>query len=554
MKTKRMINGFCRFVLPVAAFMLAACEADPVGTQVGQLPDESALSTVSGRLYSSGTPGNVVSLLLTEGTGFVTRDFYYRQTQAADKPLNSEAWVDKSYTAGEDSNTPRILLPETNYEFPDGLSLTCEAGKSFSSAKSVRFHADGLEAGEYVLPLSIADKHADSDDAGQTIYYNLTIREPHELTNSSSGQVVPLSLDDNVYVVGYLDTKKYSPLLADCYQMQRREMRNTTYFLTINLINLQTSTIGYESDTDRAVLNLSEDVRYVLEHGSKYILPLQEEGRKVCLCIEGGGSGLGFCNLTDAQIDDFAVQVKTVVEQYGLDGVNLWDRNAGYGAEGMPAMNTTSYPKLIKALREALGTEKLLTLADYKEPTEYFWDTAATGGIEAGRYLDYAWTMESYGIESEPGYICDPYHYDDIGNVHNGVFDLGFMTVPISFEISSHTHRPIPALDPSKYGCFFAQWYSQRNSGNQTDFFSIYFWKHLQKWSESNIFIVAMKTHSQDAYEGSWMSIFDGAYEVFRSDGFTYNLGNASYQLNARAESGFGNTGLSGYDAMVKDW
>ena len=54
-------------------------------------------------------------------------------------------------------------------------------------------------------------------------------------------------------------------------------------------------------------------MRYVLGHATKYIRPLQDKGRKVCISIEGGGKGLGFCNLTDAQIADFTAQVKAVV-------------------------------------------------------------------------------------------------------------------------------------------------------------------------------------------------------------------------------------------------
>lgn len=99
------------------------------------------------------------------------------------------------------------------------------------------------------------------------------------------------------------------------------------------------------------------------------------------------------------------LQVKTVIEQYELDGVNLWDRNSGYGKEGMPAVNTTSYPKLIKALREALGTEKLLTVTVYEEPTATFWDTEATGGIAVGDYIDYAWS--GYNSNSEAPQLLD---------------------------------------------------------------------------------------------------------------------------------------------------
>lgn len=43
-----------------------------------------------------------------------------------------------------------------------------------------------------------------------------------------------------------------------------------------------------------------------------------------------------------------------MVELYRLDGINLWDKVSTYNKEGMFAMNTVSYPKLIKALRDAL--------------------------------------------------------------------------------------------------------------------------------------------------------------------------------------------------------
>lgn len=142
--------------------------------------------------------------------------------------------------------------------------------------------------------------------------------------------------------------------------MRKKLARGTTvawYDAVGNIINLRTVVLDYDAATGRALLNLGNDMRYVLDHTVKYIRPLQEHGSKVCISLEGGGSGLGFCNLTDEQIADFVAQVKAVIENYELDGINLWDRNAGYGKEGMPAVNTTSYPKLIKAMRESLGSE-----------------------------------------------------------------------------------------------------------------------------------------------------------------------------------------------------
>lgn len=51
-------------------------------------------------------------------------------------------------------------------------------------------------------------------------------------------------------------------------------------------MNLRIVTMDYESATGRALLNLSSDIRDVLEKADKFIRPLQEHGRKVCLSIE----------------------------------------------------------------------------------------------------------------------------------------------------------------------------------------------------------------------------------------------------------------------------
>ena len=66
-------------------------------------------------------------------------------------------------------------------------------------------------------------------------------------------------------------------------------------------------------------------MRYLIDNYNEYIRPVQETGRKVCLCIEGGGKGIGFCNMTDEQIADILRKVGTLkswisnIESYALD-------------------------------------------------------------------------------------------------------------------------------------------------------------------------------------------------------------------------------------------
>lgn len=389
MKTRNIFEKGLATLLCAAVFAgFAACSTDPVEREGGKLPDKEAIETTYGMLRSNASTGNTVEMLLTAGTGFVTRDFYYQQTKPAADGTTLTLRIDESLVVGFNAanGVECQLLPTANCEFPDGQTLELAADGQRTASKRVRISVEGLTAGEYLLPVTVAAEG--SADDSQTLYYTLTVRDPqpgdYELHDGS-----------DLFFVFYINTDQYQPLLVQDYLLEKKKARGSevAWYGTVgNIINLRTVVVKYEELSGRAMLDLGSDMTYVLGHASKYIWPLQEQGRTVCLSLEGGGTGLGFCNLTDEQIADFVAQVKAVVETYNLDGINLWDRNAGYGKEGMPETNTTSYPKLVKAMREALGSEKLLTLTVYEEPTSTFWDTEATGGIEVGKYLDYAWS------------------------------------------------------------------------------------------------------------------------------------------------------------------
>lgn len=195
--------------------------------------------------------------------------------------------------------------------------------------------------------------------------------------------------------------------------------------------------------------------------------------------------------------------MKTIVDRYHLDGVNLWDRDSKYGKDNsFPNVNTTSYPKLIKALRQALGNYKLLTLVDYEEPTEYFWDTEACGGIEVGRLIDYAWsgynkpTEEPYEIE-----VVDPYHQ-------------GMPGVSVKYP-----RKPIAGLNPKRYGCTNAYWHKGQNS-----------YTYLIQWEDNglrqnNIFVFEdIRSLLQDAYEGGTWNPEMFFMNLFESESFHYNI------------------------------
>ena len=532
-------TGIATLLCTAALAGLMACDADTVEQQGGKLPDKEPLETVSGMLRSGNSSEKTIDVLLTEGSdGFVMRNFYFQQTKPASDGLSLDAWIDATllddYNAAEE--VERTLLPEANYEFPDGKALDLSPEAQRSALKRIKFSATGLAAGEYVLPLTVAGQ--DAPDANKTLYYNVSVRQPYT-------DEYALHDGHDLFFVFYINTNDFQPLLAQDYIMRKKLARGTTvawYDAVGNIINLRTVMLDYDAATGRALLNLGNDMRYVLDHAVKYIRPLQEHGSKVCISIEGSGKGLGFCNLTDGQIVDFVAQVKTVVEEFGIDGINLWDRGSEYGKEGMPATNTASYPKLIKALREALGGEKLLTVTVYEEPTSTFWDTQATGGIAVGDYIDYAWS--GYNRESEAPQVLDPWH-------------------PELAYVSDYTQKPIANLPKERYGCINFPIYSTSSMEIGTAINQILYTDMLDwvpNYKPNNIIVFNdLHTNLQDNYEAYWDTMFAECCTVMDSEN-RYLLGSRngySYLFDNNRLGTLPNEageGIGGYGKWKKDW
>lgn len=504
MKTQIKMKNIPKILLAtVLAAGLVACDADPVDTTRGELPDKEPLENTYVMVRSQFSPVERSVVYLMEGTGTTSDPMYCRLNRPAEKNLNIQIAPDESQVEIYNAKygTDFLTMPAANIQIADNGQITIAAGERISEKIKVTFKADGLEAGKYLVPIMVSSDDVAMSDDGGILYYVVKVRKP---------EIGDYELDPVNTTVFYVNTSEYSPLLADVWVVAKEDLMNyevpnvweRTYG---NIVNLRVVQIGYDEATERATLVLNSDIRYVLEHADLHIRPLQDKGRKVCLSIEGGNTGLGFCNLTDAQISDFVAQVKASLETYDLDGVNLFDRNAGYGkVEGMPAMNTTSYPKLIKALREAMP-DKLLTLSDYEEPTEYFWDTEVTGGIKVGEYLDYAWS--GYMSEDEDIQILDPW----------GMIDqsMGEM-MGMMFPVNNHPRKPIAGLEQSKYGAFAVPFYAKGKEGN--GFTNLWLW-HLCGWRSNNILVFGdLISGLQGNYEGQWNSIFSLTIMMYEPD------------------------------------
>lgn len=443
-KINLMNNSFKYFALSMLLVALTGCTAGDITQIGGVLPDETPMNSMGGQLYSGKTLSHMITVGMYEDDGAATEEIVYALTKPATTTVTVKVVPSPELVAkyNSDNSTEMKEFPVTNVTFEDGGSLTIPTGKKVSENISVTLSPEGLEAGTlYLLAITLERDFAgiEVQAAKQVIYYRISFRE--KITTCTPGyEPIPIPpMMPGLTSVFYVNTETYQPLIANAWSVKAEGSTMPAPIYNMgNIVNLKKATIDYDATSGRALFSLGSDLSYVLEHRDKYIRHLQEYDHKVCICIENGGKGIGFCSMTNTQITDFVSQVKATVNRYQLDGVNLLDDDSKYGKAGTPAMNTTSYPMLIKTLREALPG-KLLTLVDKGDATEYFYDINKCGGIEVGKHIDYAWH----------GYVSP-------------TEDLQAITPnPEGTQVySKYTRKPIAGLDEKCYGSVNVPLYS----------------------------------------------------------------------------------------------
>lgn len=519
-------------ILAIIALISSCDKVSIAELKMGKLPDAKQLEETFITVRSLRSLDNAVNISLYVGGKSVIDNILISAHGNSTSAELLEFIIDSELVDSFNAyyGTSYKLLPESFYKFLDGKITDLSPLISRETTSQVEFFVvnslgNELTPGTYLLPIRpLATTMAVSS---APLYYVINVIEPFE------GDA-DLYTGEDMFQVFYINTSDYDPRLMTEFYMRKYKAKegNEIWLKAVgNIVNLRTTNVGFNQTTGRVMLQLSQDMKYVLSHYDTYVKPLQDTGRKVCICIEGGGSGMGFCNMSDAQIKDFCQQVRVVFDTYPLDGINLWDRNSGYGKEGLPKMNKISYPKLIKALRELLGLSKLITLTDYEEPTAYFGDTSEMQGIEPGLYLDLAWS--GYRNTDEAYQIVDPYH-------------------PDAEMISLHNRKPIAGLPKEKYGCINVPWYTNtcpveiRNKGNE----DVLSWAVQGYPSNSIIVYEDLQTNLQNEFEGQG-NIISNIVSVLVPDGrrlpFSERYAYDDYLPH------LGET-TTGYGKWLKDW
>lgn len=318
------------------------------------------------------------------------------------------------------------LLPETNYTLPGSLTLTVPKGQTESAPLSIDVIYDRTLLQDmnqlrmnypWMLPLQVESVQGDILPlvADQQFGIGIIPGNMASMTNSWFMECEWKTFEEKqkpFKSIAFADCRVINPSYIIYYGLQESKYVDNGRWMaedesTISCYPLfeveclRPLFITQDDVTQNATLQTDPDLMYVLTHQGRYVDPQRKLGIKICVSVEiAPKSVCGLCNLSEENQSSLAWQIANFVEKYGLDGVALNDKGANYTAEDAPAVDKSSYTKFLKALREAMGADKLILLSYDADENSALYE--AHDDLQAGDYIDYAW----WGAENE---ICTPY-------------------------------------------------------------------------------------------------------------------------------------------------
>lgn len=274
-------------------------------------------------------------------------------------------------------------------------------------AAAVRLEADGaLLVGPQTThsdPLQVVVDPSEELVAGET--YAVPLR----LTSETEGVDVSATEGSYIFWVKALgerpSTQKDSGMITVCYvevndnnplnALEWRCVRNDKPLFDI--VNIFAANINWIEEEGRVGVVLNPNVKAILSNRDKYIKPLQDAGMRVSLTILGNGDGTGVANLSDEAARLFAEDLRSIVESYGLDGVDFDDEYSKYSQfpirPGCVEYNAGPYARLLYEVKR-LMPDKLVTVYQIGQALgrDGKGFTMLIDGVRPGDFIDYAYT------------------------------------------------------------------------------------------------------------------------------------------------------------------
>ncbi|SHE72355.1 BT_3987 domain-containing protein [Dysgonomonas macrotermitis] len=319
-----------------------------------------------------------LSTITIFGNNTGTGQLYFELTEKASDAVKVQLKISKEALEAYNTanGTSYEIYPESQVTFANGGTLNIAAGAQKSETVDITVASNNGVGKTYALPISaeVTVGGVAVSKANQSYIY--LIKPYGAIPNSDKGTGIKSIL--------YIEVNDENLLNAGEYMMVGS---GKPFF---DVVNIFAANINYNSETKRAYVNCNENISYLLQHADEYIRPLQAKGIKVCLTILGNHDEAGVANLSREAAADFARELKSYVDVYGLDGIDFDDEYSKYNSEnpspGFEAPSGSAAANLVYECRKIMP-DKIISVYDY---TNYL-PSGSIEGKEIGTLIDYAY-------------------------------------------------------------------------------------------------------------------------------------------------------------------
>lgn len=348
----------------MGAATFVACNSSDIDVAV---IDESKYqigdSPVSYLVSKYGTMGVDSVLFNNEGTtAFIVK------SSVADKPagqatLSYDAAVLEQYN--KEHGTNYALMPQ------DLVTVTPANGDTVNVSYKT---APSLAQGRYAIPLALKGDRVSAEKGS----FLLLVDDISKMPNCHK--------ESGLQVISCMEVNDANPLYNLCFTLEK----SGKYFF--DQVILFSGNINYDEATGRVYNYNNENVQHLLDYKEKYLEPLQQKGMKVILGILGNHDRASIMNLTEAGAKDFALELKSVMDAYNLDGIFFDDEysNPGDYPGFEPYGSSYNFSRLAYYLKQ-YAPDKLIEVYVYSGTGSM----QEVNGKQPGDFLDYA--IHDYG-------------------------------------------------------------------------------------------------------------------------------------------------------------
>lgn len=368
----------------VAGFLLAACTEERI--HPGGV-DEGRVGVIGGCSCTLYNPKGVSGSLLELRDGPVSGEVQVALSSAAGRAVDLRVAFDETVLEAynEANATDFEALPQASVTLDDDGALLVGPQTLRSVPLGVHIAPDeALSVGTtYAIPLRLSSA---TEGVGVSATGGSCI-----LWVKNLGALPSTRKDTGFITVCYVEVNGNNPLNALEWRCKRNDKP------LFDIVNLFAANINWLEEEGRIGIHFNPNVRHILSNRDKYIAPLQRAGMRVSLTILGNGDGTGVANLSDDAARAVALELKSIVTAYGLDGVDFDDEYSQYDKfpqrPGCVAYNSGPYARLLYECKR-LMPDKLVTVYQIGQAIgrDGKGFQSMVDGVRPGDFIDYAYT------------------------------------------------------------------------------------------------------------------------------------------------------------------